>query len=670
MTTSIAKEAFVEAKQLREIAERNAKQALLEAVTPKLKDMINRQLLNEGPMEHDEEDILMDMDPADSMSVPPAQAGIAPGVDAGDVQTVDVAAGEPAGLTWPPDGEGKVTLDVDMLSPEQDVELTAESIEALAAFAGANAEKFGIRTLRISKKLDTLKEQKSDKPVYSEKLRQVKIEIESMYRTLEESKTMPGDTKGIIKENLEELYDSVNEMYVPARLRIARKSVDKIVRRARQMNEIAHNHNMTTKAKKAFGQESVKVLKEAVSLHNVLADLASVSDSKQVSAFAGKVAGLCKEIFNMANKRGTLNEGDLRLILRGLPEEADIEGLTVDVEPAPEDMGAMDDMGDMDMGGDDLDLGVGDEGDDMSSDDLEMPDLEEMDLAIDVGLPDDAEVEDMDSVTTDLSSIEDEGDDMGMGDMDMGGGEEDLGIGDEEEEVAMDEVVEISESMLRKELKRLRAQRLNEGQFDGEDHGPAGQEDQFGGGQGTGEPFVDRDDSDLNTLGESELDELAALDEMEDDDMGDAPDEPKKVDEGTRRTRALSEKVKSYKKATQGLKRQLFEAQKQIKAANLFNAKLVYANKLLANENLSRKQRVTIVNALEGAESIKEVKKLYAHLNEALTKSGKGKLTEHARRTIGGGSRAQKSGASAGLLNEGEKKEFGRWGELAGIMRD
>lgn len=173
------------------------------------------------------------------------------------------------------------------------------------------------------------------------------------------------------------------------------------------------------------------------------------------------------------------------------------------------------------------------------------------------------------------------------------------------------------------------------------------------------------DDSDLNESEEDFGDEL-----METEDSEDEADL-------TESKKELFNKVESYKKAALQFKRELKESQKMLKKtkeqldeANLFNVKLVCANKLLHNESLSEKQRVSIINALEAADSVKEVKKVYAMMNETL-KSGKSGLTENSKRVLGGASKVQKSGAATTeSLNESEKQEFNRWGQLAGILND
>ena len=59
MTKQLYEEALADVKKLKEVAEDNAKRALLEAVTPRIKDLIESQLLGELPVE-DEDDLLLD----------------------------------------------------------------------------------------------------------------------------------------------------------------------------------------------------------------------------------------------------------------------------------------------------------------------------------------------------------------------------------------------------------------------------------------------------------------------------------------------------------------------------------------------------------------------------------------------------------------------------------
>ena len=61
MSKSLFEEAIADAKQLREVAEQNAKSAILEAVTPKIKQFIESQLIGDSALvsERDSQDFVM-----------------------------------------------------------------------------------------------------------------------------------------------------------------------------------------------------------------------------------------------------------------------------------------------------------------------------------------------------------------------------------------------------------------------------------------------------------------------------------------------------------------------------------------------------------------------------------------------------------------------------------
>ena len=117
--------------------------------------------------------------------------------------------------------------------------------------------------------------------------------------------------------------------------------------------------------------------------------------------------------------------------------------------------------------------------------------------------------------------------------------------------------------------------------------------------------------------------------------------------------------MNEYKKAAHALKAQLTEM-------NLFNAKLLYANKLMQNRNLTQKQQRAIVEALDNAKTLREAKLLYKSLSESLTRRARGKkLNEGSLRTLGSSSKSTRSGAPA---NSGV--EVDRWATLAGLHKD
>ncbi len=180
----------------------------------------------------------------------------------------------------------------------------------------------------------------------------------------------------------------------------------------------------------------------------------------------------------MKSVKDLMNEGDLTIKLTGVPEDLDVEDLGIDLITGDEeeggdlDVGAGDDMG----AGDELDLGAG--GDDVGG--------------------------------------EPEGDDLDMEEMDMGSMND-------------NDVVEISESMLRSEIERMRRARLQRESADpnhpGNAKGSKIPVDDFGGGKDEGDPWLDgdvttaEDDKGPTLQGES-LEELDELDELDEADMG------------------------------------------------------------------------------------------------------------------------------------------------------
>ena len=281
----------------------------------------------------------------------------------------------------------------------------------------------------------------------------------------------------------------------------------------------------------------------------------------------------------------------------------------------------------------------------------EVDEVEELlgDLDIDIELggsddEDDDEGEDMEAGEEDAEE-EDEEIELDLGEADM-----DEGMYEMDEMDEMDEVYEIDESTLRRALRSLR-----EGDA-------AGEADHFGGGSVEGDVIVDLDEDDL----------LHALNDV----LGDAPmptvesrrrarrpmaarrarsSRRSRVNE-SRNNRALRSRLTEAHKANGELKRHLQEM-------NLFNAKLLYANKLMQNKSLSTRQQRAIVEALDSAKTLREAKLLFQSLSTGI-KKGK-TLSESADRVRGSSSKSTPR-ASAQPLQEGAG-QTDRWAILAGI---
>lgn len=104
----------------------------------------------------------------------------------------------------------------------------------------------------------------------------------------------------------------------------------------------------------------------------------------------------------------------------------------------------------------------------------------------------------------------------------------------------------------------------------------------------------------------------------------------------------------------------------QLAAANLLNAKLIHANRLLRLEGLTKAQQATVIDRLDEARSLREVRLISESLKNALVSNGKGSMVESAsRRPTGAASRPSQSGAASSTLTEG--LESARWAKLAGL---
>ena len=271
--------------------------------------------------------------------------------------------------------------------------------------------------------------------------------------------------------------------------------------------------------------------------------------------------------------------------------------------------------------------------DDSGSDD------EDMDMDMDMDMDsDDSGDEDMEE-----GSVYEMDDDMDMEmDMEMDEMEMDEEMYESRKRVTprrkADNVFVVNESQLRKELHRLRARRLREEIEPG---------DSFGGEPE--EEFSSYDDVELNAnVSEADKAGKAKAEKK-------AAEAEKKAVEESRKNRVLSNRLSEAAAAIQKLRKELNEQK-------LFNAKLLYVNKLMQNPSLPMSKLKTVVEALDSAKTLREANLLYNSLNESLTRSSS-KLTEGANRTVG---RSSRSTRPSGMVNE-SVGETDRWAVLAGI---
>jgi tetratricopeptide (TPR) repeat protein len=440
-----------------------------------------------------------------------------------------------------------------------------------------------------------------------------------------------------------------------------------------------NNRKIALQNKLSELQESIKTLKKALILSestnvakqtekrflliykNLLREAKSIKSNsiiKSDNTLLKEYLQIIKELKNMSRRRrtrsGFLNESLEDLLETNLfeedgdkeeaPEDADLDASEDNEElmDLDEPMGDMDDEGEGDLedlvrkfiddaepmlgagaaGGDNLELDLDDEGEDEGEDEGDDMDMAEEGHHLDRDLDEMYELDELEE--GDIEEDEDPAEGV-------------------HESRRRNRVLEIDENMLRKEISKMR--RIREGEAkDMASH--------FGGGSLDKEMFVDMDDGDLNVhagqLGREDVP---------------SPKVESALRNAARKNRMLESKMKDYKKALRGMKTQLSEM-------NLFNAKLLYANKLMQNRELSIKQQRHIVESLDEAKNLGEAKILFESLSKSLVKSSPRSgqsMNESVSRNTAGYSSRPVSSAQSSTLTEGVALD--RWATLAGIKK-
>lgn len=279
--------------------------------------------------------------------------------------------------------------------------------------------------------------------------------------------------------------------------------------------------------------------------------------------------------------------------------------------------------------------------DEMALDEMDdyLDELNEATLEVDLG---DLELPEDFMPTVRVVPEEEEEDQMLAGDEAEGMEGEMEPAGDEmpaEEPAPVAETFYVDENMLRRELLRLREARkqkedklLNKKSLKSASHVKAA-------AKAFGDATIEEvDEVEINALDNAKHHKLKKLKESRDN-------------------RALVTQLNEYRSAVETLREQMTDM-------NLFNAKLLYVNKMLQSKELTPKQQKVVIEAIDGASTLREVKMLYKSLTESLTGGNGASLNESASRfSAGGSSRATSSSAARTT----ETAEVDRWATLAGL---
>jgi len=163
--------------------------------------------------------------------------------------------------------------------------------------------------------------------------------------------------------------------------------------------------------------------------------------------------------------------------------------------------------------------------------------------------------------------------------------------------------------------------------------------------------------------GEEEGEEGEGEEDEEEIDIEEMVAEIKKVKEA----KVKEDEDKKVKKLEEELE-EAYNALKHVKSelneVNLFNAKLLYTNKIFRNKNLSESQKVKVLAAFDKAVSVKEAKLVYETLSEGL-KTTKAPVNESLLR--GAASKVSGIAPKKPILEVND--QFDRWKVLAGIKK-
>jgi len=133
------------------------------------------------------------------------------------------------------------------------------------------------------------------------------------------------------------------------------------------------------------------------------------------------------------------------------------------------------------------------------------------------------------------------------------------------------------------------------------------------------------------------------------------------------KTKKEDDKEDKVKKMEKELK-EAYDALKLVKSelneVNLFNAKLLYTNKIFRNKNLSESQKVKVLAAFDKAVNVKEAKLVYETLSEGL-KTTKAPVNESLLR--GAASKVSGIAPKKPILEVND--QVNRWQLLAGIKK-
>ncbi len=667
-------EALADRKRLLEVATTNAKNKIVDALTPRIKSLVESTLLGKLDEElGDEENILMDLDIGGDIEAQPADvidpqgAGMPPEsiedpainipLDATVADpSIDVSAGENAGLSVP-DQDGKTTLDVDSFlankNPNAQFELTPESLKLLNSLISGKI----LESTDVSKRINFLYEKtkklvKNTNPSIKEleEARQIKLECERLYDDLQGSHDISESAASKFESQLEKLYRTIMEHYSAA------GHLKAVVTEMFRLNKLAgkYKKQLTEKVNSDQTTYIINMMKESVQLQQILQKLSQTLgkddsvDYKTVQNVNANLASLYTEMKNMVKKGKRIDEAD-ELDVGAEVAGGDAEDLNDDFLVQFKLPASLADL----QPGDTVEVASAEPAGEES--DEGMGDLDDMDLDMDSGEEPGMEGE-MDA-DSDMDS---------MDDMEEGDGSE----GVYESVLSDDDIIEIDEAALVQEMKKMKKlqekKKVGTSGIKGVNTGGHGAAhfDSFGGGKDEGESFVDGEDLNASDpLGSEGY--LEEGEEMLDVDEAEEQDE-EEMEEGEEEVTESRKSQKVGRSNRQPKETQLAETFKKVTTelneSKLLNVKLVALNRVLQIPGLSKVQKQKIVETLDKGRTLAEVKQLYSRIVNSI-RSNKKTVTESATREVKGSSSRPLTSSSPTNVDTNPLVE--RWQKIA-----
>lgn len=634
MTTPLYKEALIESQKLRQLAIEEAKQAVLDSITPHIKSILEKEISGPSSNLFEEEELPADgLDPMaqanpleappadvpppqmDSATVPPTETVTTPAAETTALPSVDAAPiPSPSMGGMPlPGPDGTITIDLNAMfdskagtNPTQGVEQPPIQTQEPAAPLPATDE-----ALPADPSLDPIgQEMSSEPPLPTDEI------------------PPPADSLPQDDQNLQPLRENITRVERSILKTIAEKKLT--------------NYAKSSFEKQLFDLFEVVQTLKATKKNNLKVDEARLNHiygklQKDNNSYQGQI----KENKEMATK-------SLKAFTAALFEEASA-GFGDSSESPSKDVvnsmnGAAGEKASKKAMSASKSTPVEDPGKDQS---LTVSESEEMEML-------EAELREM--------------------------------LGEEEEEVMEEEVEE--EADLKEQLRALKLKeakvlrKLKECGMGGtpviniEIQTGEGGAEVNASGMGEEEPEMDMgvedgmaDDSvdfggpdgEVELVDDSE-EEVADGSDME-SELGSGEEESEEEEEET----AEVEESPSMVAENKNLKKQLSETQ-------MLMARSLYVNKLFARDNLSGTQKRKIVEYLDGARTIQEAKEVYGRIKKVLDESAsKTAVNEGKKKTVGSSSSATRKASinesvdNSGLINW--TADTNRWQTLAGIKK-